>query len=287
MAVILVNLKDTFNQWRKKTNDISLGVGDFRYIESGDRTLVRSTNRNFRNIGELNSLSTDQKGNIVDAVNEVDLNTDTNTVNIGNIILLDTNDKSSVVNAVNEVYGDVGDVGSLSTDSKSSVVVAVNEVDSHTDTNTYSIGVMSNLTSIQSSPQRDNIVSVIGDVEGNLNLVWSDIGSIEVNIDNIESDVLWLENRVGTVTLNTTAQDVSSAVNELVASNSFIGDLTDLTTDDNGTIVGAINEINAITSTTQASIGDMATLDTANQLNLVSAINELAGNSIAFALVLG
>lgn len=91
MAVILVNLTDTFEQWRKKTNAISLALGDLDQLLSEETTVIRAVNENFTHIGVMTVLTTDIKSNLVDAVNEVDLHTDINTINIGNMIAFNNN----------------------------------------------------------------------------------------------------------------------------------------------------------------------------------------------------
>ena len=79
---------DTFEEWRKKTNSMIV------HTEAGKE-----------NIGDLGLLSTDDKFSIVNAINEVDNNTDTNTQSIGNLTLLES-DISAVdlVSAINNNY---------------------------------------------------------------------------------------------------------------------------------------------------------------------------------------
>lgn len=291
MSVILVDIEDTFDQWRKKTNNISIGIGDFKYINSEDTTVVRAVNRNFANIGTLSSLSTILTGNLVDAINEVDYNTDTNTITIGALIDLDTTDKSSVVNAINEIDGQLGELSSLTTDAKSNLVVAINEVDAHADINTINIGTMGNLT---------NGPTLIDGIEYNLSEI-IDINTIigdqadfpfngspiSDNLDTIWTEVQVIDTRVGDDILNTTASYTTGAINELYATGSLVGDLTTLTTEDQSTIVAAINEVNTNMSMISVTTGDLLMLDTGVKTDLVSAINELASNTVAMALILG
>ena len=61
-------------------------------------------------IGDLDSLTTTDKDNLVEAINEVDDNTDTNTTAIGTLANLTTTEKSNLVGAINEVDADVSDV---------------------------------------------------------------------------------------------------------------------------------------------------------------------------------
>lgn len=61
-------------------------------------------------IGDLDSLTTTDKDNLVEAINEVDGNTDTNATAIGTLANLTTTEKSNLVGAINEVNADVSDV---------------------------------------------------------------------------------------------------------------------------------------------------------------------------------
>lgn len=44
MAVVQVNLEDTFNEWRGKTNQISQSVGDTSQLETQSTDLVGAVN---------------------------------------------------------------------------------------------------------------------------------------------------------------------------------------------------------------------------------------------------
>lgn len=70
-------------------------------------------------IGDLDSLTTTDKDNLVEAINEVDGNTDTNTTAIGTLDNLTTTEKSNLVGAINEVDADVSDVKEDLSESKS------------------------------------------------------------------------------------------------------------------------------------------------------------------------
>ena len=61
-------------------------------------------------IGDLDSLTTTGKDNLVEAINEVDGNADTNATAIGTLANLTTTEKSNLVGAINEVNADVSDV---------------------------------------------------------------------------------------------------------------------------------------------------------------------------------
>ena len=110
MAVIIVDLEDTFDQWRLKSNGLSVVFGDFDLLLSTETTAIRAINENFTHIGDLDILTTDITDNLVNAINEIDLHTDINTINIGTMANLTTIDKSTLVNAINELDFEVGDV---------------------------------------------------------------------------------------------------------------------------------------------------------------------------------
>lgn len=121
----------------------------FASIDTAIHTVSVLANLNSTKIGDLTELTTDDKLNLVDAINEVDSHTDSNTntiaghttaignntTAIGNLINLNTVDKTNLVSAINEVdllaknnENKIGTLSDLDTDAKSSVVAAVNEV---------------------------------------------------------------------------------------------------------------------------------------------------------------
>ena len=53
MAVVQVNLEDTFNEWREKTNQISQGVGDTSQLETASTDLVGAVNEVNENLTGL------------------------------------------------------------------------------------------------------------------------------------------------------------------------------------------------------------------------------------------
>lgn len=79
-------------------------------------------------IGALSSLTTEQRSNIVSAINELVERINNQDTNIGDRGDLDTTDKSSIVGAINELSGKIGDLTQLDTDEKTDLVSAMNEV---------------------------------------------------------------------------------------------------------------------------------------------------------------
>lgn len=103
-----------------------------------DTTLIEDINELQNQIGNLDTdkskdyvnpqLTTDNKNNLVEAINEVDLHTDNNTSNIGNLSSLTTDEKTTIVEAINELDSDIGDLNNLNTNNKENLVEAINEV---------------------------------------------------------------------------------------------------------------------------------------------------------------
>ena len=71
--------------------------------ESADTQLQANIDANSDKIGTLSDLSTDDKSDLVHAINEVDAHADANQTRIGHLPDLSTNDKSDLVHAINEV----------------------------------------------------------------------------------------------------------------------------------------------------------------------------------------
>ena len=115
-------------------------------------------------IGDLTTLTTTSKSNLVSAINEHDSE-------IGNLSSLTTSNKSTVVAAINEVKGNtdtnstnIGTMSNLTTTNKNSLVDAVNEVKGKVDSNTTNIGTLSNLT----TTDKTNLVNAINEVNNKL-----------------------------------------------------------------------------------------------------------------------
>ena len=109
----------------------TLGTGA---IVDGDKNLVNGETV-YNKIGDLNSLNTTEKGNLVGAVNEVNNKANANEKNIGDLTKLTTTEKGNLVGAVNEVNNkananekNIGDLTKLNTTEKGNLVGAVNEV---------------------------------------------------------------------------------------------------------------------------------------------------------------
>ena len=243
MAIILVEDKNTFNEWRLKFNEMSIDLGDVDLLDSSETNIVAAINENYANIGDLTLLNTTDKFPLVDAINEILQHTVDNANDIGDISTLTTTDKSNLTNAVNELDGEIGDISTLTTDAKTSLTVAVNEIDAHTDTNTTNIGDM-----VLDTTATD-LTDAINEHEGD----------------------------IGTMALDTTATDLTGAINE------HEGDIGDMALDTTATnLSDAIDELHGEIGTNTTDIGDIQTdigdmvLDTV-ATNLSDAIDELHG----------
>lgn len=121
----------------------------FASIDTAIHTVSVLANLNSTKIGDLTDLSTDNKIDLVSAINEVDSHVDSNTntiaghtiaigantTAIGNLTDLDTVDKADLVSAINEVdllsknnAINIGSLSNLETDSKTSIVSSINEI---------------------------------------------------------------------------------------------------------------------------------------------------------------
>lgn len=92
--------------------------GDMSKIDTGIHGAKAQADTNATNIGDLTTLTTESKSNLVGAINEVDSHADTNagnisinatniatnTANIGTMANLKTQDKDTLVKAINNVY---------------------------------------------------------------------------------------------------------------------------------------------------------------------------------------
>ena len=233
--------------------------------------------------GALASLTTDAKGNLVAAINEVDLHADgakaaadaaqaeldvaelaiglntdgtlaayTGTTYLnaattikGATVALDTAVKAEVDRAV----AVEGALASLTTDAKGNLVAAINEVDAHADATQAELDVTQTGAGLASSGAY--VAQGAYDAEANANGAYY-IGAATslANADKILDAALKTESdraiaAEGSLSSLTTAAkgNLVSAINEHDAE---IGDLSTLTTTETGTLVGAINEVKAL-----------------------------------------
>lgn len=80
---------------------------DMLKIDAAVHANTGNITANATSIGTLSNLTTTNKTNLVNAVNEVDGNCDTNTTNMGTLSNLTTTNKTTLVNAINEVVSNI------------------------------------------------------------------------------------------------------------------------------------------------------------------------------------
>ncbi len=151
---------------------------------------------------------------------------------VGDVEDLDTT-AEVVVAAINEVLGELGDVDVLDT-TASDVVAAVNEV-------LAGLGDVSTLdtTASDSVAAINEVLSALGDT-----------GALDTTASDAVAAINEVLAELGDVdTLDTTADDAVAAINEVLGN---VGDLSVLNTTEQGSAVGAINEVEARVAAHQA-----------------------------------
>tara|TARA_Y100000004_G_scaffold154347_1_gene178466 strand:- start:6804 stop:7085 length:282 start_codon:yes stop_codon:yes gene_type:complete len=71
MAVTVVNITDSLDQWRSKTNTISTNLGDTATITTTATNVVGGLNELDNEQGDLTQLTTAQKSSLVGSMNEI------------------------------------------------------------------------------------------------------------------------------------------------------------------------------------------------------------------------
>ena len=115
-------------------NEVNEGADDFRYITPKKLKPIRDAleqkiaaeEARARGVeGSLSNLTTDAKNNLVSAINEVDLHSDSTY--------------SDLADEIARATGVEGSLSNLTTDTKTNLVSAINEVDLHSDTNSTNL----------------------------------------------------------------------------------------------------------------------------------------------------
>lgn len=108
---------------------------DMANIDTGIYDAQSKADTNSSSIGTLSNLTTSNKADLVDAINEVNGVATNNATNIGNMSNLTTEVNTSLVGAINEVDAEadlnnqnIGTMTNLETTVKTSLVGAINEV---------------------------------------------------------------------------------------------------------------------------------------------------------------
>lgn len=76
---------------------------DFRGVLNVSKAITDKIADLYNKIGDMKTLTTDEKTTLVGAINEVDEHADANKINIGNLSALTTDEKATLVGAINEV----------------------------------------------------------------------------------------------------------------------------------------------------------------------------------------
>ncbi|HHA18294.1 MAG TPA: hypothetical protein ENK70_01135 [Methylophaga sp.] len=188
-----------FLRWKEITNEIISSVGDITTLTTDDKSnLVNAINEVFADLGNIDLLTTTDKSNAVNAIIEI-------VADIGDMTLLKTTTKTIIVGAINEVFDNVGPLETLTTTNKTSCVNAINELD----------GEIGDLTTL-STDEKGTLVGATNEVFGNVGdlstLTTDDTGSIVGAVNEVDANV-------GDLTaLTTTAQDdLVDAINEVDA----------------------------------------------------------------------
>ena len=134
---------------------------DMATIDTGIYDAQSTATENATNIGTLSNLTTSNKADLVDAVNEVNGVATTNASHIGNLSNLTTEANTSLVAAINEVDGEadtnnqnIGTMTNLETTVKSSLVGAINEVNDK-------VGVLNAYSTTQDKSYSANYINTL------------------------------------------------------------------------------------------------------------------------------
>ena len=172
--------------------------------------------------------------------------------------------ETSLVRAINENFNHIGDLTTLTTDATDNLVNVANEIDLHTDVNTINIGTMIALTTTDKSTLVNAINELDADIGDLTGLTTDAVGSLVLAINEVDSHADQNTTDIGDMILDTTATNLTDAINE------HEGDIGSMALDTTATdLTGAINEH-------EGDIGTMA-LDT-TAVTLTGAINEHEGD---------
>lgn len=140
MAIISIELTDTFDQWRIKSNSLGVNVGDITLLNTTDKDscvdAINELEAETATIGLIASLTTTDKSSTVDAINEVNSLALTNEANIASH-LLTLNSHGLRITTLEDEFGDLGAIDVNIVD-KDNLVEAVNWI--YTFANGISVG---------------------------------------------------------------------------------------------------------------------------------------------------
>ena len=238
MAKTIVNINDTLNTWREKTNDISIDVGD------------------------ITLLTTDEDSDVVGSINSIDSN-------LGARENLTTNDKRSVVQAVNELDSDVGDITTLDTETHASVVRAINELELNHNkidsdlggsfgTNTPRDAINVRTSGSNGFRHKQTFASALNELADSMGRA-----ALTTTAQTIKGSLREHETDIGNMVFTgLSSTDISAALREL---RTEMGWHSDLTTSATSNLVAGINELRVRLDSVDADI-DQPVKNTSNVL---------------------
>lgn len=244
-----VDLTDTVNTHRLRTNQLIDSVGDLALLTTDtNTTVVAAINSVDSNQGTRSSLNTKHGADLVDAINSVLEMLDSD---LGKPFSnLNSKDKATVIDAINSVLAmhesDMGSLSSLNTKENATLVAAINSAVAMQESD---LGTLSSLT----TKQKSTVVAAINSVQAERD---SDLGTLS----SLTTD------EKGTIV---------GALNSLVTNRGTMGSLATSATNN---LVAAINELKF----------RVDLLDSDVEINLDSAFGAIAaGDSAVRVYALG
>jgi hypothetical protein len=192
-------------------------------------------------IADLAGLTTDAKGSVVAAINEVDAHADANA--------------TAIANEVTRATGVEGALASLTTTAKTSLVAAINEVDAEAGANATAIATNATAIATNATAIADETTRATG-VEGSLASLTTDakttlvaaINEVDANADTANASA---------------AANATAISNEVTRATGVEGTLANLTTTAKGNLVEAINEVAAAAGDGTDALRDLINAKTA------------------------
>lgn len=136
-TIIAEKIPDKFiNDLNTSVTNINTNIGDLTTLITTEKSnLVGAINENTtvisrleEEMGDLSDLTTTAKESLVWAINENVTNISGNESKIGDLSNLTTTNKTNTVSAINEVNSNIGSLGALPTSNKSNIVASINEL---------------------------------------------------------------------------------------------------------------------------------------------------------------
>ncbi len=139
-TIIAQKIPDKFiNDLNTSVTNINTNIGDLTTLITLEKSnLVGAINENAvvisrveEEVGNLSDLTTTEKSDLVGAINENVTNISGNTTKIGDLSSLTTTNKTNLVLATNDVNAKIGSLGDLPTANKINIVASINELNNN------------------------------------------------------------------------------------------------------------------------------------------------------------